>query len=144
MGHFSDYLNQHPRTAGMSAGEFARQVGIGKNTANEILKGRTIPHDGTLVKISNAFAELSLARMRELVLLDTPFELPEGAELLDLEQRNLVKEIVKQFLKLSGKGDRVPQAKEQPAPERAAGDNVVELPRPHRVRKAAYDPPTEE
>lgn len=143
MGHFSDYLNQHPRTTGMSAGEFSRQVGIGKNTANEILKGRTIPHDATLVKISNAFAELSLAKMRELVLLDTPFELPDGAKLLDLEQRNLIKEIVNQFLKASGKSDRVPQAKEQP-PERAAGDNVVELQRPTRVRKAAYDPPKEE
>ncbi|WP_191304321.1 helix-turn-helix domain-containing protein [Lentzea cavernae] len=141
MGHFSDYLSTHPRTAGMSAGEFARSVGISKNTANEFLQGRTLPHEGTLKKISAAFVELPLAKMQELVLIDTPVELP-GVELLNLEQRSLLREIVRQLLKATGREARNPER------ETRKNDNVVELPvttlADHRVAKAAYNPPQED
>ncbi|MFJ5984211.1 helix-turn-helix domain-containing protein [Lentzea sp. NPDC092896] len=124
----------------MSASKFAEAVGISRNTANEFLQGRTLPHEGTLQKISRTFVELPLAKMQELVLLDTPVDLP-GVELLNFEQRGLVREIVRQLLKASGREARNPE--QEPRTE----DNVVQLPvskLPDRVKKAAYDPPSDE
>lgn len=141
MGNLSDYLERHPRLQGMSAREFGRLVDIGHNTANQILRGKTVPEDGTLVKISAAFPEIPLSELRKHALADTPFSLPAGAELLDLDERGLVRDVVRQLLKSSGKADRVP---EEPARREAQAGNVVEMPRPQRVQKAAYKPPRDE
>lgn len=141
MGHLSDYLTAHERVRGMAYEQFARLAGISKSTAFEILQGHSVPSVRTLEKISDGFG-MPLQKLRELALLDTPFELPDGAELLDLDERRVVKEMVKQLLKSSGKEGRIPSAEAEP--EAADTSNVVEMPRPPRVARAAYDPPAEE
>lgn len=146
MGHLSAYLTSHPRTRDMSISEFSRLVGIAKSSAKAILDGTSIPEDRTLQKIAIALPELQLTLLRECALRDTPVELPEGIELLDLDERNLLKRVIQQLLKSSGKEARAQQLSAGEIEElrhKAAG-NVVELPRPQLVQKAAYDPPEDE
>lgn len=146
MGHLSAYITSHLDTQGMSRAEFSRKVGIAKSSATAILDGASIPEERTLRKIADALPGLSLTELRENALRDTPFELPEGSELLDLDERNHVKATVRQLLKSSGKDQRVGQ----PSPakiedlRRLAAGNVVEMPSRERVKKAAYNPPNEE
>lgn len=146
--HLSDYLKIHTsttemktskRTKDMSSAEFGRRVGISKSAAAEILAGRSTPEEQTLRKISDAF-NLPLSHLRELALLDTPFDLPATAKLLDMKERALVRSVVDQLLESSGKANRFRDESEQ---ERVAS-NVVRLPQPPRVQKAAYNPPDEE
>ncbi len=146
--HLADYLAAHERTKGMSTGDFGRLVGISKSQAAEILAGRSTPGPQTLKKIAAAFPGVPLAHLEEMVLLDTPFDLPEGAQLLSLKERALIKSVVDQLLESSGKADRVQKLKPGELEELrrlARPGNVVNLhPQADRVSKAAYDPPSEE
>jgi transcriptional regulator with XRE-family HTH domain len=148
VGHLSQYLEHHPSFAGLSAREVARRLGVGVNTAIGLTTGNRVPDDKTLVKIAEYLhpgaadvRERELEKLRELVLLDTPFELPEGAQLLNHNERALVKAVVTTLLESSGKAQKVPPAQPE---ELEATNNVVPLPQPDRVRKAAYDPPEDE
>jgi len=145
--HLSDYLATNERTKGMSTAVFGRHVGISKSQAAEILAGRGTPGPQTLRKIAAAFPDLPLAALEEAVLLDTPFELQEGAQLLSLKQRAFIRGAVDLLLESSGKADRVQQLKPGELEElrRLASGNVVSLhPQAERVSKAAYDPPDDE
>lgn len=136
MGHLSAYITSHLTGADISPAEFGRRVGVAKSSAWHILDGSSVPSERTLKKIAEAFPALPLARLRAEALKDTPFELPEGAELLDLDERNLVKATIRQLLKSSGKADLV-QSEDPPRDE---APNVIEMPRPQYVKKAAYNP----
>jgi len=145
--NLSDYLATNERTKDMSTAEFGRLVGISKSQAAEILAGRSTPGPQTLRKIAAAFPDVPLATLEERVLLDTPFELQEGAQLLNLKQRAFIRGAVDLLLESSGKTERVQQLKPEELEElrRLASGNVVSLhPQTERVSKAAYDPPDDE
>lgn len=144
--HFSDYLKTHDRTKDLSSAEFGRLVGISKSAAADILAGRATPPPGTLRKIAAAFPDIDLADLEELALLDTPFELQEGAQLLSLKERAFIRAAVDQLLESSGKAARMRRLKpgELEDLRRLARGNVVNLhPAQEHVQKAAYDPPDE-
>jgi ribosomal protein S13 len=153
VGHFSAYIMSHLDERGITPNKFGTLVGIAKSTAKAICDGTSIPEERTLRKIAAALPALPLARLREEALKDTPFELPAGAELLDLDERKLVRETIRQLLKSSGKAERVQRPttevagdlrKEVAEEAVAAADNVVSLPLPERAAKAAYNPPADE
>lgn len=136
--HFSDYIKTHDRTKDLSSAEFGRLVGISKSAAADILAGRATPPPGTLRKIADAFPDIPHSVLQELALRDTPLDLPDDAHLLNLKQRALVRALIDGLLEASGKTSSVGT---QPKKHEASADNVVQMPRPDRVRKAAYNPP---
>lgn len=148
MGHLSQYLERHPSFAGLSAREVARRLGVGVNTAIGLMTGSRVPEDKTLVKIAEHLhphapevRDRELAKLRELALLDTPFELPDGAQLLNLNERALVKAVVTTLLESSGKASNLPSTQPE---SHESPNNVVQMSRPERVKKAAYTPPADE
>lgn len=146
MGHLSQYLENHPSFQGLSSREVSRRLQVGVNTAIGLMTGSRVTEDKTLIKVADYLhpnapevRDRELAKLRELVLMDTPVEIP-GIERLNLKQRALVRALVDE---LTGASENAPSS--QPAQlDEAGANNVVQMPRPERVRKAAYNPPADE